>query len=391
MKHYLQIITKNIFYSIALLSQIVISGCTSHSNPKYSTIQIDCTKKISSDRAFDSLFKYNSYIILEETPKSKISSIDKICISDDRIIILDNRTRILIFDKKGKFINSVEHRGHGNGEYLSLSDFITKEDTLYCLDRIGGKILAYSLDGKYLHSKDVSPSKGFFFLNNGTAFNQEFGLANGKEKDFYSYSYITNKNEVLHYVKYNKALNGKSFSFSSGSNSFFMSDESLFYCIPYNDIIYEINKDTGEPSPFMRIILGDRVIQEGDDVKRVTEILNSSVPSNIFAFYKWENLLIFSYYGEDDIRQYVFYDQQNGLIHNAPLSFDENQLPISIMNYDNYCQNPYKLLSNISPISIRMIYEKQEDKNMNPVLQELYRQVLDNENPVLIFYDILHP
>ena len=364
-------------------------GCT-HSSIESTVVEIDCTKEVYNSDIFDSLFNYNSYVILEDTENSKISNIDKVYVSDDKIVILDNRTRILIFSQEGKFVKSIEHRGHGNGEYLSLNDFIVKGDSLYCLDRLEGKVLVYSLDGNFLYSKEVPPSKGFLFLNNGIALNKEFGMANGRERDYYCYSYIEN-NEVRNEIKYNKALNGRSFSTPSGSNGFYMSEENIYYCLPYSDTIYEINKETGNLSPVVRILLGDRVIQERDEEKRVMEILSSSVPSNIFAFYKWSNILAFSYYGEDDVRQYVFYDLKKGLLHNAPLGFDKNHIPVSIMSYDNYRQGEYRLLCSISPITVRTLCKKQSDKDVNPLLQELNKKILNNDNPILVFYNILNP
>lgn len=364
-------------------------GCA-HSSSESSVVEIDCTKEISNSELFDSLFNYNSYVILEDTENSKISNIDKVYISDDKIVILDNRTRILIFSQEGKFVKSIEHRGHGNGEYLSLNDFIVKGDSVYCLDRLEGKVLVYSLDGNYSYSKEVPSSKGFLFLNNGIALNKEFGMANGRERDYYSYSYIE-KNEVRNEIKYNKALNGRSFSTPSGSNGFYMSEENIYYCLPYSDTIYEINKETGNLSPVVRILLGDRVIQENDEEKKVLKIINSPVPSNIFAFYKWSNLFLFSYYGENDIRQYVFYDSKKGLLHNAPLGFDKNHLPVSVMSYDNYRQGKYRLLSCLSPTTVRFLYNKQNGQHVNPLLQELNSKIFNNDNPILIFYDILHP
>src|SRR5690606_26101942 len=73
---------------------------------------------------FEDFFSKAAYIPLETSANSMIGNISRLCYFRDQFFILDKKgNSILIFDKKGKFLDKIEAIGKGPGEYISLMDF----------------------------------------------------------------------------------------------------------------------------------------------------------------------------------------------------------------------------------------------------------------------------
>lgn len=72
---------------------------------------------------------------LQTSPDCLIGKINKICISKDRIYILDkNLARsVFAFDLKGQFVNRYARTGKGPGEFTEINDFSIKNDSVHIL------------------------------------------------------------------------------------------------------------------------------------------------------------------------------------------------------------------------------------------------------------------
>jgi len=190
---------------VSIINIFVFLSCDREGDVK--TLSIEIPTNIVCDRhPLDSLFDVDHFVILEETEESRVSQISKIFVSSNEIAILDNTYKILFFTSEGKFLRKIQKLGHARDEYISLSDFDIKGDTLYLLDNMCKKILTYRKDGKYINSIDIEVAKGLRVLENGIAINHEFGLANGSSSG-YSYEYITN-NEHTKDINFNPYLTG---------------------------------------------------------------------------------------------------------------------------------------------------------------------------------------
>jgi hypothetical protein len=74
-------------------------------------------------------------IKLETNDNFLIGRIDKACILNDRIVILDRKLSqtIFVFDLAGKFINKYSKRGKGPGEFVALNDLTVGNDSIFAL------------------------------------------------------------------------------------------------------------------------------------------------------------------------------------------------------------------------------------------------------------------
>lgn len=103
----------------------------------------------------DSLFSNIDFLPLETTPECLISHIVNFSFQDSLLLINENRKRLLVFNDKGKFQYQLGSRGAGPGEYLEVRDFfINDKNQVEILDY--NKIELYSLDGKYLSTKNYN-------------------------------------------------------------------------------------------------------------------------------------------------------------------------------------------------------------------------------------------
>lgn len=376
-----------ILFPAACVSLILMHlGCTGVNDQDIPTIVI--SSDVACDRhPMDSLFEIDEYVILEETPESRISVISRLTVSSDEIIILDNKEKLVFFGMDGKFRYCLQKVGHARDEYISASDFDVRDDTLYVLDKMGRKIQVYQRDGTYVRSIGMEPARGIKVLDNGMAVNHEFGLADGTSQ-CYCYEYLGEGNgrkEIVH----NPYLAGRAFTFPGADDGFYESKDGMIcYLIPYDEHIYAIDRASGEVRPWVRMVIGEggRTISADDSRKTVQDVLGSSVPSNVFSFYLLDELLVFSYYGTGDRRQYVFHDIREGTIHNGPLEFDKHRIPPMIVSYDTDEGGPKKLLCIVPSSFIKNSYDRLEDKESYPILGEISGNIAGQENPVLVFY-----
>lgn len=138
---------------IAIFFVILLMTCTNNTKQELSENQnvhvIDIENiDHSNNLKLSELFKDVTPIILETTQESLIGHINKIVITSDHIIILDNMisNAIFIFDKNGLFLRKLGRLGTGPGEYTSISDFCCDMlHNVYVLDFQSQKINQYEL------------------------------------------------------------------------------------------------------------------------------------------------------------------------------------------------------------------------------------------------------
>lgn len=338
---------------------------------------------------FDSIFELNRYIVLETTDESLIRRLGKIVFYKSNLYVLDSdEKKILIFDDKGKYLKQYSHLGQGPGEYLSLTDFTLKEDTLYLLDRMGGQLLLYNLSDSLLDKRKVEKARGICVLGDDKyALNVELGSAdNSSEKSYCSYAYFDKQECKLRDISYNKELCGLSYSLSEGSNTFYYYNDSVFTFFPYNDTIYCVDKQNGELSPYAAIQIGDEHIGMDDDKKRVDE-WRKKISSSIFALYKWDDLLLFSYYYDGGNRKYVLVNKNTpkDIIFEGSFGLNKDKIPVRIVAYDSD-KGVNELLSVTYPHELLGLVKHHGEKSC--ILKKMASEVVEEGNPVLVFYDL---
>lgn len=126
--------------------------CSCQSDKKQSVeILIDNSIPVSSENTkLSSLLSIKKIVPLETNDMSLIGDYGKILKFENRFYISSNRNKLLVFDDKGKYINSIGKLGSGPGEYEMVGDFDVTKEGIYI--RGYRRILQYSHDGTFMHN-----------------------------------------------------------------------------------------------------------------------------------------------------------------------------------------------------------------------------------------------
>lgn len=164
-------------YSSILLGIIIITSCNNSRNSSTSDNKtigsidlpylIDIEKNLTKTKSIplSSIGKQLEYIPLETNPNCMIQSIQHITFSEDFMFIADY-TKILQFDRKGKFLRQIGANGRGPGEYLGITGFCIdpKNKKIFvnvCHD--GCEILEYDFNGSFIKSYN-QPWRSYQFI-----------------------------------------------------------------------------------------------------------------------------------------------------------------------------------------------------------------------------------
>lgn len=353
------------------------------------TISISSGKSSWTDFKTDSLFEYSDYIVLEATEQSLIKKIDKIYLADNRIYVLDGLSRIIIFDRNGHFLSSIDHHGNGPGEYLKLQDFDIVDDTLFLLDSQSPKILKYSTDNTFLGETKSLKAKGFLKLGQDrVGYNVEFGAADGvKRKDF---SYALQADDNIDYaLQFNDELLGRSFSHSGALPFYSYQNDKYLMSLPFNQELYYLDSASCMPLPLVRLDIANcnYTISNSTSGNEIEHILKETPTKILFSIYNWNNDLMVGYESADSPFVYAIVDLRDGRIKvNQPLRPDKNGLPVMPYAYISASRTKKQLLSVVDPLVISsMLHVKGE--SASELLKEIATTINDDSNPVLVFYN----
>jgi hypothetical protein len=163
-----------LFTILLFISILSLIGCGKKTDEqKHNTIYVDIEKR--DKVSFFDIFSHAELIPLETNDQSLIKGINKIITHDDIYYILDyQKSEILMFDAKGKYINKISDRGEGPEEYLHANDFEIDEEnkTLTILAPIKNSLFKYDLKGNFINKiklpEITGAYKSFISLNSDT-------------------------------------------------------------------------------------------------------------------------------------------------------------------------------------------------------------------------------
>jgi len=100
------------------------------------------------------------YIPLETHPDCMIMRIAGVALSDSFIFVSDG-SKLMLFDRNGKFLRQIGSTGRGPEEYSSVRDFYTDRDNKEVYILASGKVMAFGFNGQYKKSfnADFRPSQ----------------------------------------------------------------------------------------------------------------------------------------------------------------------------------------------------------------------------------------
>ncbi len=342
-----------------------------------------------------------SYVFLDS--KFLIGSISRILFFKNNIYIHDEITdRIIAFSIDGKYLFQINQKGKGPGQYHKLCDFTIDEsnNNIIILDEFSHKVLSYSIaERKFIkeHKINFYPT-AFAWNSNSLYFFNPFTF-NYPREDKYHYSLIKTSDEIKDEKKYFR-IDEKMGKFMSNSNpKGFFYGKNLCMLNRFDNIIYSLKED----SIYARYkVLFAENNDYQDAVKeaiikgtRNTDRYNKCA-TDICNFCENENLVTFNYLRDNRICSVIFSKEKNKIIlHSTSLKLSSASLMkknIPILMFPSYVTGDLfgsVIASGITEQLANNKFQESMLENMSDTnLIGKFKNFDLNSNPVLIFYKI---
>ncbi|WP_163324809.1 6-bladed beta-propeller [Draconibacterium mangrovi] len=189
------------------------------------------------------------YVPLETTNENLINNIDKVKFSDEYIFIKNlNPAKLYLFNRSGKYIRQIGHKGNGPNEYNTLSGFCFNEadKTIYIYASSPAKILIYDIGGRFLEKIDCPDyhTQPFFDMEFIQPDRLLMMLCNVNGNTQFSYKIFTTEFKLIQsdirpvqFSSRNYFSTINEFSCYHFNNSLFVKENIL------NDTLYQISAD----------------------------------------------------------------------------------------------------------------------------------------------------
>lgn len=118
------------------------------------------------------VFEDIKYLQIDAGRDEPIGDIVSLKVFDNIIVVFDEQQeKLFIFDTNGVYLSTINNKGKGPGEYLSLSDYNIVDDCIFVLTN-RSNVDKYSLDGNFIERIGSSP----FFSDQFQVENDEYFL-----------------------------------------------------------------------------------------------------------------------------------------------------------------------------------------------------------------------
>lgn len=362
--------------SLVCFVSVLLLACNSINNPTLpeNFLQLNF---IPSDPLPGSTIKKVDFIQLQTTDENVIGDIKKLIRIENRLYILDDYKKLIVFDTTGKFLLSIGKKGRGPGEYEEVRDFAVYEEQIILLSY--KKALFYDYHGNYL------------FARNFNWMAENITVKNEKEVYLFQNSNI-NKSEFVpyHIVKTNlRFKNGDPFLIPLKKeflkpNRFQIYHDTVLLSAPqhFNNVI--LNVDNKNVSSYITLMfnnfkspgnLGELTVT--DKIPDYPVLVDSFIDENSIYFnFSFNERLYFGIY---DKRSDEFYSGSR---------IEGSCMPIPDIKeiYEN------KIYASIDAYYLKQIiyYCLKLQKNMDDIfriqLENLHNNITEGSNPIIITY-----
>ena len=237
-----------------LVLTLLVCGCIS--NPQISIDdvgQIDISNSLVKGEKvlLSTIAKDVKYIELQSDCNCLLGRIEipvyGVKVHKDRLFISDE-SRILSFDKNGKFLAQIGSQGRGPGEYMYPDDFaiLNESDKIAVFSQPSKKVFFYSLDG--IFEKDISidfyPTRMISFMNKLV-----FISPPGRRDltDYFTLTIMEESGEIFSRLlkRENEKELDKNNDIALRAYSFqtYVMDSSLYYFEKYYDTIWRVSSE----------------------------------------------------------------------------------------------------------------------------------------------------
>lgn len=330
---------------------------------------------------------------LETTDSCLIDQKEQISVYENSFYILDKKENLFVFDKQGKFIRKIGHKGPGPEEYIGATMFYIHPTKKY-ISLFNGDIgvVRYDLQGKYLTRLKLNLKSNVLTDQCSLIDEKNVLIENSNSRRFSPYHYIglseNNMQETNQYflmpslADENCAIGQYTMNNNAGNN---------FYAVTlYNDTIYRWNKDCFVPEYILESGLKHPCPKE---IKRhepyrfigdVEKVLNRNGFSTGFQkIFSTDEYLCLDYGGLGYFDMIIWEKKQNkGYLYR--FSGSDNPL---LHIYNNWMTTSDCALVRYMSVSLLIDAEKEIRSTNHPEVPELYKKQKEDDNPVLVLYD----
>ncbi|MHC1780195.1 MAG: 6-bladed beta-propeller [Bacteroidales bacterium] len=237
MKKIASLLTLFAFFTISCFSQN--AGGVKNINVKYTPGASDIS----------ALIKSYEILQLDAKPEAYVKNPCREIFSDSLIFIMDgSQNKIMIFNSKGKFINSISKKGRGPQEYNFITDFFfnSVDRVVSVVDR--DKIKCYNLEGEFIKeiSLEFNPSR-ITFLPPGSYIVEKGVPSNHPDSDYYIR--LTNKDFKTKSARLPlKPLTGPGFGVEGQIYRTLVNGKYGYFFSYFGDTVYHINNEQIRPA-----------------------------------------------------------------------------------------------------------------------------------------------
>jgi hypothetical protein len=387
-------------YYIYLFTLITLFSCTEYKiqrkdNPDLHVIDLDNLES-ASNLNFSDLFKNVVPLVLETTPNSLIGFINKLHITNDLIIILDNTIAksIFVFNKEGDFLHKIGSFGRGPGQYIFLADFSvdTLNKIIYVSDSQAQKIHLYNVySGEFIKSVKLNNNRinwhihykdGELYTNGGDFRDHENGFllqridANtGKTKEAW-----------FNYAEYNKGID---FPSNNGKSPFLQSSGDMKFCTFCMDTVMSVSGNM--IMPFLTLASRNMVTKKDIENTNINDLYSkmSSLKKyfNLFTYLEFSDFILLQFLRKGG--HTVLYDTKNKTAKFVNF-FDDLTYSEPVRTFPSFVFTDQKgIYLSINPYIMSSFIEKRNNGELSFSLlnNRKIQELAEDSNEILLYYE----
>jgi len=231
-------------YSIPLL--FALAGCNNNA-AEYDIIHVN--KNIVEAIPIEHFLSDYQFIELEATDSALVGAPQKVALMNGVFFISDG-SRLFQFTMEGKHLRTLDKKGRGPQEYLSIWDFTVTDKEILIWDQNSRKFFRFSLDDTFINSYTIDNYAATIYPidNDKVLFSSAY-----QEKD--EFKYLIRDLETMDKISSFYPINEAEISYRHfmNQNNFSEYRGALLFHEPMNNYIYEIRNQEVRPIHYFDI------------------------------------------------------------------------------------------------------------------------------------------
>jgi hypothetical protein len=340
-----------------------------------------------SDVKASELFSKIEYIPLETNDSCLLGSIKKLLLYDNRFFILDEFGKsVFVFSENGKFIHAISQVGIGPNEYTDLADILIDHDNRLLILDGKSKLLYFDISSyRFVREQKRGSGTEISYLGDETVACYIHDIPDAKNeliierKGKTVYEHFTNRKSLAYFYYIPAWFNAKD-------------DKSVFFIRPFDDRVYLLNRDSiglEEYLNFGEQKISDNFVKNMPKENKSKWLLNSDYCHSVSNYYKNDNIRSFTFtYKAKEVTYIRFFKKGKEFMYNTfvnDLSYSSSPDPILTITdacLISYVQI-YEIESDFSALSEMEEMAKKHMKDYYEKVKSIAKRSIE-DNPVLI-------